>query len=200
MKQLKNMKETLVSATQAQLANLSSANTEELGCAIDMIKDLSEAIYYCSIVKAMDEAEDKEEKTNTHQTNGYYMPQSPMYFQERIREPYQYPYYPDRDMDRDNRRMYYPESSSTNHGHSRENDHTQQSANRDAREGRSAMSRKTYMESRSNGDRSMHLKELERYLQELSSDITEMIQGASPEEKQLLQKKLAMLANKIPDA
>ena len=62
MKQLKQMKETLIGAVQGQLSNLSQANTEELGCAIDMIKDLSEAIYYCEIVESMKEAaEEKEE-------------------------------------------------------------------------------------------------------------------------------------------
>jgi len=34
---------------------LEEVDTEELGDAIDMIKDLSEAIYYCKIVEAMDE-------------------------------------------------------------------------------------------------------------------------------------------------
>ena len=67
MKQLKNMKETLVSATQAQLANLSTANTEELGCAIDMIKDLSEAIYYCEIVESMKKAEERQEEEKEQQ-------------------------------------------------------------------------------------------------------------------------------------
>ena len=56
MNQLNQMKEILIGATQGQLATLSNVNTEELGCAIDMIKDLSEAIYYCSIVKSMEEA------------------------------------------------------------------------------------------------------------------------------------------------
>ena len=62
MKELKKMKETLVTAVQGQLGNLAQANTHELGCAIDMIKDLSEAIYYCEIVDSMKEAaEEKEE-------------------------------------------------------------------------------------------------------------------------------------------
>lgn len=41
------------------------------------------------------------------------------------------------------------------------------------------------------------LKELEEYMQELNADILEMIEGASQEEKQLLQKKIALLATKI---
>lgn len=41
------------------------------------------------------------------------------------------------------------------------------------------------------------MKELEAYLQELSTDITEMIRDASPEEKATLHQKMTMLANKI---
>jgi hypothetical protein len=41
------------------------------------------------------------------------------------------------------------------------------------------------------------MKELERYMQELGHDLTEMIADASPEEKQMLQKKIAALATKL---
>ena len=41
------------------------------------------------------------------------------------------------------------------------------------------------------------MKELEKYLQELSSDIVEMIQEASPEEKTFLEKKISALATKV---
>ena len=69
---------------------------------------------------------------------------------------------------------------------------------RDPREGRSYMSRKTYMESKEMGrDKLGSIQDLEHYMSELSEDITEMIHNASPEEKQLLQKKLSMLAQKI---
>ena len=44
------------------------------------------------------------------------------------------------------------------------------------------------------------MKELEKYLQELSTDITEMIQDASPEEKSFLEKKISALATKINQA
>lgn len=46
-----------MSAVQYQLGNLDKANCKELGEAIDMIKDLEETIYYCSIVKAMEKEE-----------------------------------------------------------------------------------------------------------------------------------------------
>ena len=41
------------------------------------------------------------------------------------------------------------------------------------------------------------MQELEKYVQELSADITEMIAEATPEEKQLLKQKIATLSNKI---
>jgi ERCC4-type nuclease len=63
MEKLKMMKETLMAAVQSQMGNLQNANTEELGEAIDMIKDLAEAIYYCQITKAMEDSE-KEKNSN----------------------------------------------------------------------------------------------------------------------------------------
>ena len=48
------------------------------------------------------------------------------------------------------------------------------------REGRSPISRKNYMESKEMGnDKTVQVKELEKYISELTTDITEMIEGAS---------------------
>ena len=41
------------------------------------------------------------------------------------------------------------------------------------------------------------MKELEKYLHELSADIVEMIEDASPEEKAFMEKKISALATKI---
>ena len=69
---------------------------------------------------------------------------------------------------------------------------------RDYREGRSPRSRRMYMEARDmKRDKATQLRELERYMQELSQDITEMITDASPEEKQYLEKKITALASKV---
>lgn len=46
-------------------------------------------------------------------------------------------------------------------------------------------------------DPTSQLHELETYLQELSTDITEMIKDASPEERAMLHKKMTTLASKI---
>ena len=59
MEQLKNIKHSLVSLVQTQLGDLKKTDAKELGEVVDMIKDLEEAMYYCSITKAMEEAKEK---------------------------------------------------------------------------------------------------------------------------------------------
>ena len=192
MRQLESMKEMLVAQVQGQLSHLESVDAKELGEVVDMIKDLSEAIYYCTVIDAMKESEHK-----NHQPT--------MYFMER-------PYYPDyRDMDRDMGRMYYTGSNSNGNGNGSRSNNTRGGGSmmsyteheypltlRDYREGRSPMNRKMYIESKElHHDKATQIKELEKYVQELGSDITEMIRDASPEEKQLLQQRIATLAQKI---
>jgi hypothetical protein len=54
------------------------------------------------------------------------------------------------------------------------------------------------MESKEMGkDKLSNIQDLDHYMHELSEDITEMIENASMEEKQLLQKKLNTLAQKV---
>ena len=200
MEQLKSMKETLMRCVQGEIGDLKSADAQELGAAVDMIKDLSEAIYYCTITEAMEYKEKNEEKEH------YYYP-----MERGSRRGYSdymidYPYYM-RDMDRGMGRMYYNGDSSSGGNNTRgggtrgyrEMGEIEIPFNmRDIREGKSPMSRKTYMESKEmHQDKTIHMKELENYMQELSQDITEMIQNASPEEKQLMQNKITMLASKI---
>lgn len=178
------MKETLVSATQTQLSNLSAANAEELGAAMDMIKDLAEAIYYCEIVKSMKDSNEKQQQPAL------------MYFHEK------YPYYPERDRDRDRRgdrgRMYYNEPSSSNNNNGNRN-YEEFEYYRSPYDGRSPERRRTYMESRHSNDKGSSMKELERYIQDLASDIVEMMQDSTTEERQMLGKKLAMLSTKIQE-
>ena len=69
---------------------------------------------------------------------------------------------------------------------------------KDHREGRSPHSRRMYMEAReTHQDKAAQMRELEKYMQELTQDLVEMIEGASAEEKQYLNKKIATLSNKI---
>lgn len=192
MERLKYMKEALMNAVQGQLGDLTSVDSKELGEAIDMIKDLSEAVYYCSIVKSMEDTE--KEGKEKHYPVMYY---PPMDYNR---------YYPTeyRDMDRGMGRMYYDGGSSSNGSSSGMSGNQGGSSRnypielRDYREGQSPLTRKTYMERKMHGgDKAMQMQELEKYMQELSRDVTEMIEGASMEEKQILQKKLSALATKI---
>lgn len=212
VERLKRMKETLTSCVEGQLGNLQNVDAKELGEVVDMVKDLEEAIYYCTITKSMEEAEKKEKHTEHH----YY---TPVYY---------------RDMDRDNGRMYYPDDMMYYGGPGRDSSGRFTSGNRDrdmssmnergrmssvnnasaqspysemempmtsmrdSREGRSPMSRRTYMESKQmHKDKATKIKDLEQYVKELSEDIVEMIEDASPEEKQILEKKMTALTSKI---
>ena len=64
--------------------------------------------------------------------------------------------------------------------------------------GKSCMNRKAYLEAKhANKDKATQLRELEKYMQELSQDVVDMIADASPEEKQYLEKKITALASRI---
>ena len=196
MERMKHMKETLMSCVQGQLGDLSSVDAKELGEAVDMIKDLSEAIYYCTITESMEKS-DKEKKEYPMNEYRYYPVDYNRYY---------------RDMDRQYGNMYYTDYAMNNGGGNQSGSRNYQDGNhqtsgesrnypielRDYREGRSPMTRKTYMERKMHGGaKEAQMHELEKYMQELTSDITEMIEGASMEEKQLLQKKISALATKI---
>lgn len=187
-KRIEYMKETLMSAIENQLGHIESVDAKELGEVVDMVKDLEEALYYCTITKAMHKKEE----------NGY-MPEERRYYWDRDIDK---PYY---------NRMYYGGGNGSSHGDSggssRYYSHGDSgymerpypmNEGRDSREGRSGSSRKMYMETKEmHGDKMTNLKELEHYMKDLSEDVTEMITDASPEEKQLLQRKLTSLVNKI---
>lgn len=209
-KRLQHMKESLVSCVENQLTHLESVDTKELGEAIDMIKDLEEAIYYCTITKAMNEkGEEKEE---------YYSQKQYRDIDRRIgRMYYEDPQYMGGN---DTYRQYSSNDRQSNSGSSSGNSNNSSSGQgqsggnsggsskqysekeydimRDRREGKSPMSRRTYMEAKeSHSDKAHQMKELENYMQELTQDVVEMVEGASAEEKQYLSKRVAALANKL---
>lgn len=192
MDQLKSMKEELICQVQEQLGHLDSVDAKELGEVIDMIKDLAETEYYCSITKAMEESEKEDRNGDVY----YHTMPYPDYGRERM-------YYSDgqgggsfngsKDKSPSysmNRRMYTPEM--------REYEYIPEMMMHDPREGRSMNSRKMYMESKEmHKDAATQMKDLEKYIQDLGEDITEMIQNATPAEKQVLQQKIATLSTKI---
>lgn len=144
MYKLYDMKDKLICAVEKEMCNLDHADCKELGEAVDMIKDLEEAIYYCTITEAMKE----NRNDNGHHSNGEMMPTHP-----------------------------YEEDSYC---------------------GNSYKNRKMYMEAKAmKKDKAIQLRELEKYVQELTNDIVDMIQDSSPEEKQYVEKKINLLASKI---
>lgn len=199
MDQLKIMKEQLIAQVQSQMGNLSSVDAKEMGEVVDMIKDLAEATYYCTVTEAMEKG--AEEREGKQSTNTYY-------YTEKMIPQIPYDYW--RDMDRPRGVMYYNgstegnnSSNGNNNGGGRYYEENRYPMNEmrhihDMREGRSALSRKSYMESKElHKDKGTQMQELERYVTELGQDITEMIQDTSPEEKQMLQQKIMGLANRI---
>ena len=192
---LKMMKEQLMSCVQGQLGDISKVDAHELGEAVDMIKDLAEAIYYCTITESMEKSEENKSQGETN--INYYT------------TPYYNKMYPDyRGIERAGGYMYYPTggnggsmnggSNGGNRGGRGYYTEMPDIMGRDPREGRSPMRRRMYMEGKEmHNDPNSQLRELEAYLQELSSDITEMIKDASPEERATLHQKMTTLASKI---
>ena len=182
---LKWMKDCLLCTVENQLCHLDEVDTEELGDAIDMIKDLEEAIYYSTVTEAMNK-QGKEMRMEMKKGDHHQSPEDDRMY---------YGGYP----------MYYADNGHVNSGNGTSNTNSSNGRNyydepvwRDEYGGRSYMSRKMYMEAKHmNKDKATQLRELEKYMQELSQDITEMIADASPEEKQYLEKKITALASKI---
>jgi hypothetical protein len=140
MKDLKRMKKMLMEQVEMELENPQSADTKELGEVVDMIKDIAETMYYCSIVKAM-------EKSEPEEIMAYHDDYQPHIMKE--------------------------ERPIENHFHEYKK-----------------------VKKMSN-DPILSMQHLEGYINELQKDIMEMASTASPEEKQMLQKKIAVLASKL---
>lgn len=188
IERMKHLKEKLMACIEGQVTcGLDKVNTCELGEVVDMVKDLSEALYYCEITKAMEE--DGGEEHHTRYLPKYRYPVE--IYGPRYEERYNYPMYTHekgREIHEDTRfyggnvdRRIQPDTDM-----------------RDMKEGKSGLSRKKYMEGKMLGkDKIKQMQELEEYMHELTTDLTEMVQDASPEEKALLQQKISTLATKI---
>ena len=220
IKRIHDMVEKLTKCTEMELEKgIENVDTKEMGEVVDMIKDLCEAEYYGKISKAMDEYdfEDAEEimdegrrgyRGQPRDSRGRYMRRG---YQKMMPEYY-------RDMDMDEGRMYYTSanasqgsqggsigqsSGGSSMGSSSGGSMGYSNGMRDMREGRSGQSRRSYMETKemhkgnTQQDKDMKLKELDKYMNELSSDISEMIHDSSNEEKTMLKQKLNGLIQKI---
>lgn len=149
---LKYVKHTLMDLVEEQMEHLESVNTCELGEVIDMIKDIEEAIYYCTVTEAMHQGGYTDAKYGCDKSA--------------------------HDMHTDGG------SHSADGGHSYC--------------GPSCAQRRVYMESKQmHHGKAKQLQELEKYMKDLSTDLMEMIDDASAEEKQYLGSRLSTLATKI---
>ena len=211
IKHIHDMVEKLSECAKMELdKGIENVDTKEMGEVAEIIKELSEAEYYAKISKAMDEAEYGEEYDykgayDEHERRGYrgqprdsrgrYMSRRRMGYEEPIYMGDMYPMEHYRDMDRMDGRMYYSDAGTSTNGMGGQYSSRMQ---RDAKEGRSGQMRKSYMESKEQGkDKQTKMKELEDYMKELSTDVTEMISDASPEEKTMLKNKMQVLMQKI---
>lgn len=170
IEKLHALEEALACVLESQMGHLEEVDAAEMGEVVDMIKDIEEAKYYCSVVKAMEE--------------------SSSYFDFES-----------------NPRMYYKGDRKVNTHHEpyehetnyREKEFPQ--AFQDEREGRSHRSRRMYMEAKeTHQEKSVQMRELEKYMQELAQDVMEMVEGASVEERSYLSKKISALATKLQNA
>ncbi len=178
MEELRDIEKCLISQIQAQCGDLKKVNAKELGEVVDMVKDLEEAIYYCSITEAMEKsAKEKEHNMNVNyymegdMGRGYYDDQARNSGSNKYYVPYmEYAPY----MMRDDKWR---------------NEHFGD---------RSGMSRRMYMEGKMyHGDDQQSMKELEHYIKDLGEDLTDMVKESTMEERQVLSSKLQQLATKI---
>lgn len=167
MKRLQTIKEQLIAQVETQMEHPSCVDTEELGQVIDMIKDLAKAIYYCEVYEQMEEADKSRKSASFNWGSG-----TGTFTASR---------------------HIGGEYTSSNNSEGNHELHL-----RDEREGRSPLKRKMYMEDKMNGhDLSKTSKELESYMQDLTTDMVELLEYVSPEEKSIIQKKMNTLAAKI---
>ena len=212
VKRMYCMNEKLAECAEKQFdAGIENIDTAEMGQVVDMMKDLSEAMYYRELTKAMQEfdAEDVMEMLDRYgdgrkfydhyrYADGRFAPKGRGTYRRGYEEPPYYHMTPEmyrnmeqyRDMDRGSGRMYYTEPSMSSDSSSH-------------MESRYDMAKRNYTESKelhrgnTPDDKEHKMKELEKYMREIGSDIAEVISDASPEEKTLLKQKLQVIMQKI---
>jgi hypothetical protein len=210
--------EKLAETTKVELdKGIENVDTKEMGEVADIIKDLAEAEYYAKISKAMDEAEYGEDYDymgayDEHSRKGYrgqprdskgrYMSRRG-YESRMMPEMYDYSDMEHmRDMDRDYGKMYYADgmngssrsgsSSGMSNGNSRGYSESRYDRARRGYEESKAMHKGNTAE-----DKQHKMKELENYMKELSTDVTDMISDMSAEEKSLMKQKMPELQRAV---
>lgn len=207
MKELDTIKSSLMACVMGRMSDLENTDAKELGEVVDMIKDIEEAKYYCSITEAMDKRS-KSDETQDKIDNALMMERlktqsDTNYYGGRMSYPYPYMYYPER-MSHDDSRMYYDGRDRRRGSYNyTEKSYTEPNVSipsnvRDYREGKSYVSRRGYMESKENHmDDKSTMDKLERYITELDEDLSEMSRDSTPQEKTMIRERLIKTAQKI---
>lgn len=209
IERIHKMIECLTEKSLCELDNgIENVNTDEMGKAVDMIKDLCEAEYKAVIVKSMKKADEEEEEYNKeilralkdeygeesgrryydeyrYKTSGRYAPKGRGAYVGRrgFDEPpywHREPEY-ERDMDKEDGRMYFTEPMESDYDKAK----------------RMYTETKAIHNSNSTEDKEHKMKALEKYMQELGIDISDMLNGMTEEEKDMMRTKLSTLVSKI---
>lgn len=193
MEQLKDLKKRLVCLVESQInGDLANVDAKELGEVMDMAKDCAETMYYCAVVDAMEKSTQEEKEFYMHE----YAPETRFYTPMRggnrmrmegpmhggMRTPVRYYTEPhDEDWEFRKRMYYKPDQDMWNNN--------QNQGHRDYREGKSPLTRRTYMELKENNrDIQTKTAQMDQYVKDLGEDWNEM--ATTREEKELLRQKL----------
>lgn len=185
---------------------IENIDPREMGQVTDMMKDLAEAMYYRTLMKAMEESsadetmemferfgDDRRFYDNYRYASGRFAPKG-----RGIRRGYdEIPYYHmmpemrdsmehDRDMDRTHGRMYYTEPVKVNMSES----------NYDKAKRHYTESKELH-KANTTEDKEQKMKSLDGYMKELSSDVTELLHDMTAEERTMLKSKLSNLVSKL---
>ena len=213
------MIEKLTECAKAEMdkKGIEELDAEEFSKVTDMLKDLSEAMYYRTITVAMEESEYGEDYDYEGRKGyrGQRRDSRGRYMSNRGRRGYESRMMPDmdwddmeyqRDIDRNSHnRMYYTDGNMGGSSSSGMNNSSMgsQGGSRGYSESRYDRARRGYEESKAMHkgntaeDKQQKMKELENYMKELSTDVTDMISDMSPEEKSLMKQKMQVLMQKI---
>ena len=204
--------------------NIEGADLEEFGKWTDIMKDIVCYDKDKKIIEAMDEAEDSEEamkyiemyenyperkgyRGQPRDSRGRYMRRG---YDEMMYMPEMY-----RDMDLMDGKMYYTSANRSQGSQGQSNGSSSMGSSnsssmgysdgmmRDSREGRSGQSRKGYVETKemhkgnSEEDKMAKKRELDKWMNDIGSDVKELVHDMTPEEKTMAKTKLTNLANSL---
>ena len=206
IKRMHCMIEKLSECAKSEMeSGIENVDTCEMGKVVDMMKDLSEAMYYRTLTKAMDESTSEETLEMFERygdgrrfydkyryADGRFAPKGRGTYRRGYDEPY-YHMNPDmyrehepeywRDMDRKDGKMYYTEPITMESRYDK--------AKRGYEESKMAHKENTPEHKQAK------MKDLEMYLKELSEDVTQLIADATPEERSMVKNKMQILTQKI---